>query len=327
MRFSTAQPPLHEARDTVDLIAGSEAMGFAGAWVADQTFHADPWVVLSGAAAATNGIRLGLGLTNPHTRHPTTTARAAATMASISDGRFDLGLGAGNNRELLGPTGLLGPKPSKALAEALHIIRSLLRNGECDYEGEFFTCRAIRLETATGEVPILIGGRGERILHLAGRHADGVILSVAALGDTWEIVADAATKAGREPSRIRRVAWGECILEPSAEEWERQRHTLAHVLGRGPLPGLLVLGLEPELIAALKRAYEEDGIPSAAQYVSDDMIRRHMVIGSLDDCLEKLKDFEGRGVEEFAVLTKSKTSEERRQQFEQLAQKILPEFA
>lgn len=328
MRFATAQPPLFDIAATVELAQEAENRGFSTVWVADQTFFGDPWVILAAAAQSTSRIRLGLGLTNPQTRHPTVTARAAAAMGSISTGRFDLGLGSGNTKELLTPLGLLSPKPAKSLAEMVDIVTALLREGRVDHHGEFFRAAGVELEaTLSAPVPVFVGGRGEQILRLAGRKADGVVLGIAGYTKTWEIVSEAARGAGRSPRSIKRVAWGECILDPSAEELEEQRHIVGHVLGRAPIPGLQVLGLDPDLIVALKRAYEEEGIPGAARHVSDELMRRQIVIGSLDECLERLQQFADDGVDEFAVLTKKKSFAERRQQLHDLSARVLPEFA
>lgn len=327
MRFATAQPPLFDVASTVELANEAERRGFATVWVADQTFYGDPWVILAAAAQATSQIRLGLGLTNPQTRHPTVTARAAVAMDSISSGRFDLGLGSGNTKELLAPLGLLSPKPAKSLAEMVDIVMALLREGRVDHHGEFFQAREVELEADLGEpVPVFVGGRGEQILRLAGRRADGVVLGIAAYSRTWDIVSEAATNAGRSPDSIKRVAWGECIVDPSPEEFEEQRHIVAHVLGRAPIPGLMVLGLDPDLITALKQAYEYEGIPGAARHVSDDLMKGQIVIGSLDECLERLRRFADDGVDEFAVLTKKKTFAERRQQLADLSARVIPEF-
>jgi 5,10-methylenetetrahydromethanopterin reductase len=328
MRFATAQPPLFDIAATVELAQEAEVLGFATVWIADQTFFGDPWVILAAAAQATSQIRLGLGLTNPQTRHPTVTARAAVAMGAVSSGRFDLGLGSGNTKELLTPLGLLSPKPAKSLAEMVEIVISLLQEGRVDHDGEFFQAREIELEATLGDaIPVFVGGRGEQILRLAGRKADGVVLGIAGYTKTWEIVSEAASIVGRSPRSIKRVAWGECIVDPTPEELEEQRHIVGHVLGRAPIPGLMVLGLDPDLIATLKRAYEEDGIAGAARHVSDDLMKRHIVIGSLDECLERLRRFADDGVDEFALLTKKKTLAERRQLLHDLSARVLPEFA
>lgn len=327
MRFATAQPPLYDIAATVELAREAEARGFSTIWVADQTFYGDPWVILAAAAQATSQIRLGLGLTNPQTRHPTVTARAAVALESISAGRFDLGLGSGNTKELLTPLELVSPKPAKSLSEMVDIVIALLREGRVDHRGEFFRAREVELEANLGDpVPVFVGGRGEQILRLAGRKADGVVLGIAAYTKTWEIVSDAATSAGRSPQSIKRVAWGECIIDPTPEEMEEQRHIVAHVLGRAPIPGLLVLGLDPDLIAALKQGYEMEGIAGAVRHVSTDLMKRQIVIGTLEECLERLRRFADDGVDEFAVLTKKKTLTERAQQLLKLSVRVIPEF-
>ena len=75
-----------------------EAWGFTGLLVADsQNLNADVWVELALAAAATDRIGLGPGVTNPVTRHPAVSASAALTLQAESGGRTVLGVGRGDS--------------------------------------------------------------------------------------------------------------------------------------------------------------------------------------------------------------------------------------
>src|SRR5436189_5575297 len=98
--------PHQTAADTIRVVKAGEELGFEGAWLPDQTFYSDPFVLLAACAVATQRLVLGLGVTNPYTRHPVLTARAAATLDELSGGRFILTYGAGNLPELLRPLGI-----------------------------------------------------------------------------------------------------------------------------------------------------------------------------------------------------------------------------
>lgn len=60
----------------------AEQQGFRSAWIPDQPFYCDPYVVLAAAAAETERIKLGVGVTNPFTAHPAISARIAASSCS-----------------------------------------------------------------------------------------------------------------------------------------------------------------------------------------------------------------------------------------------------
>src|SRR4051794_41418416 len=82
---------------TAELARRAESWGFDGLLVADsQNLNADVWIELALAAAATERLQLGPGVTNPVTRHPSMTASAAATLQAESDGRAVRGIGRGD---------------------------------------------------------------------------------------------------------------------------------------------------------------------------------------------------------------------------------------
>ncbi len=101
MRFGFGTVPAGPPQDTAALVAHAERLGFDVAWMPDQTFYRDPYITLAACVQHTSTITLGLGVTNPYTRHPAMTARAAATLAELCHGRFILGIGAGNRKELI----------------------------------------------------------------------------------------------------------------------------------------------------------------------------------------------------------------------------------
>ncbi len=176
MRFGFSHHPAEHYARHVELVKYSESIGFDTAWIPDQTYFRDPYVMLAACAAATERIELGLAVTNPFTRHPTTTARSAATAAEFAPGRFRLGFGAGNRRELLVPLDLpLDDTPGRCV-EATEIVRGLLAGERLDYDGRHYRARGVELEFAAEQVPIYIAGRGRGMLRAAGQVADGVIV-------------------------------------------------------------------------------------------------------------------------------------------------------
>lgn len=324
MEFGFAHVPSGPYTESVKLIQLAEDLGYTWAWIADQTYYHDPYLILSAAALSTKHIKLGIGVTNPYTRHPAMTARAAATLDEISSGRFVLGIGAGNQRELIKPLGIQADAPARACREAIHILRGLWSGQPLTALGDEFRVNGIQLEFgARPGIRIYVGGRGPQILSMAGREADGVILSLAGLDRAWDLVMNGAQTVGRNPNALHRVAWGECALLEMGADVERYRVRVAHVLGRAPEKGLRIMGLTQDEIAQIKDAFEKGGPEAAANHVSDQILHRHLLIGTAKECAAELQTLEAKGVQAFAYLIKEQTLTEKRKALETFAHKVM----
>ncbi len=148
-------------------------------WLDSQGHSPYAWSVLGAAAQATDRIPLMTYVTCPTRRyHPAVVAQKAATMQLLSDGRFTLGLGAGENlnEHIVGGRWPLVGLRHEMLEEAVQIIRALWAGGTVTYRGTHFDVEAARVwdlpETAP---PIGIAVSGPQSCRLAGGHADAMI--------------------------------------------------------------------------------------------------------------------------------------------------------
>jgi len=148
-------------------------------WLDSQGHSPYAWSVLGAAAQATDHIPLMTYVTCPIRRyHPAVVAQKAATMQLLSDGRFTLGLGAGENlnEHIVGGHWPIAALRHEMLQEAVEIIRALWAGGSVTYRGEHFDVESARVwdlpETAP---PIAIAVSGPSSCRLAGHHADAMI--------------------------------------------------------------------------------------------------------------------------------------------------------
>ncbi len=194
-------------RQLVSDVVRAEAAGFDfsvisdhySPWLESQGHSPYAWSVLGAAAQATEQIPLMTYVTCPTVRyHPVVVAQKAATVQELSEGRFTLGLGAGENlnEHVVGRGWPSVSTRHEMLEEATEIIARLLAGERVSFHGRHFTADAARLfDPPATPVPIGIAVSGPRACDLAGRRADLMIAVEpdASLGDLF----DAAGGAGK----------------------------------------------------------------------------------------------------------------------------------
>jgi G6PDH family F420-dependent oxidoreductase len=148
-------------------------------WLDSQGHSPYAWSVLGAAAQATKRIPLMTYVTCPIRRyHPAVVAQKAATMQLLSDGRFTLGLGAGENlnEHIVGGSWPIAGVRHEMLEEAVEIIRALWAGGYVTYRGKHFDVEAAKvwdLPEAPPSIGIAVSGPAS--CRVAGRHADVMI--------------------------------------------------------------------------------------------------------------------------------------------------------
>jgi probable F420-dependent oxidoreductase len=156
----------------------AESAGFDTLLIADHLIDGmfSSLSALVAAAEATERIRVGTLVMNNDFRHPVVLARDAAVVDLLTDGRLELGLGAGHMKHEYDGAGLQFDPPKvrvARMAEAATIIRGLLGGEEVTFHGEHYRVDAQRCYPVPAErVPLLIGGNGRGVLRTAARLAD-----------------------------------------------------------------------------------------------------------------------------------------------------------
>src|SRR6202163_102910 len=150
-----------------------EGLGYATFTVPDHlTDLIAPMPALVSAAEATKTLRVGTNVLNNDLRHPVLVAREAAAVDLLTDGRLQLGLGAGSIRSEYDQAGLrfeAGRVRVERLAEAVSVIKGLLEGEEVTFSGAHYQVAGHRiapLPVQKPHPPILIGGNGPRLLTL-----------------------------------------------------------------------------------------------------------------------------------------------------------------
>jgi probable F420-dependent oxidoreductase len=156
-----------------------EALGYDTLTLPDHlTDCLAPVPAMVSAASATTRLRIGTNVLNNDLRHPVLVAREAAAVDLLTDGRLQLGLGAGSIKSEYDEAGLpfaSGCVRVERLAEAVTVIKRLLNGEAVTFAGQHYQIAGhtiAPLPIQKPHPPILIGGNGRRLLTLAAREAD-----------------------------------------------------------------------------------------------------------------------------------------------------------
>jgi probable F420-dependent oxidoreductase len=178
-RFGVSIWGAESGADWRDKARRAESAGFDTVLVADHLVDGmlAPLTALALAAEATETLRLGTLVINNDFRHPVLLARDAAALDLLSDGRVELGLGAGHMKFEYDEAGItFDPARVRVarMAESAEIVRRLLGGETVTFDGEHYEVRGHRCYPTPVQqpVPLLIGGNGRRVLATAARLAD-----------------------------------------------------------------------------------------------------------------------------------------------------------
>ncbi|MCA9908262.1 MAG: LLM class flavin-dependent oxidoreductase [Anaerolineae bacterium] len=333
MKFGFGFVPRMPLSDSIEVVRRGEALGFDMAWIPDQTFYRDPFLVMATWGAATSHIEFMIGVTNPFTRHPAQVARSMATVDEITGGRANLGIGAGNRRELLLPMGYEQDHSATRCRDMAKIVRELLQGQEVHYRSDFFVADGIQLEWTPprADLPIYIAGRGAKTLEGAGEVADGAVVgalvSPEGLDYAFNAIQKGTAKAGRSPEAVKVVCWVTCQI---TDDWpqleERVKRSVAHIIGGAPRDLLLAIGLEDAYIDALKTSYSQGGQAAAASHVTEREIDMLTIVGDAAKVRDKIQQLAERGVDQVGVLLTEPDADACIAVIERIAQDVIPHF-
>ncbi|MCY3642510.1 MAG: LLM class flavin-dependent oxidoreductase [Acidimicrobiaceae bacterium] len=279
--------PTMGSAELVDTIVAAEELGYSYCMVADEGLMLDVYAVLGAAARATSTIRLG-AVTNPYTRHPAATAAAIATIDEMSGGRAFVTLVAGGTM-VLHPMGLERSAPLATMADTIEALRRLWRGEPVTWQGRRLSLEGAELATGTHSIPIWVAARGERMLALAGTHADGLVLMVKSdLGDAFGIAEKARAAAG---TPLTRVYLDRLAYKP--EMIEEAKHLYGYAIMDSPPRILRNLGLNDDEIAGLKDAFAQGGPEAVGRLVSDELVASYQIAGTPAECRHQLEHLIG----------------------------------
>ena len=194
--------------DHLALAQEANRLGYSVVWAA-EAYGSDSVTMLAWIAGQTSRIDLGSGIMQIPARSPAMTAMTAATLDTLSGGRFRLGLGVSGPQVSEGWHGVRFAKPLQRTREYVEIVRRAIAGERVAYDGQFYTLplpdgpgKALRLSfhPARTEIPIYLAAVGPKNLELAGELADGwlaVFYAPEFAAEQFASIAAGRARAGR----------------------------------------------------------------------------------------------------------------------------------
>ena len=212
-------PPVVEA-PVVDVARRAEALGFDTFYVPDHFNEIVSPVPALAAVAAATSLRVGAYMLANDLRHPALVARDFAALDILSEGRTELGMGAGWWPEDYQAVGLDMDRPSARIArlrEAVELVRACWTQEEVDHEGRWYRSRLrpMTYPVQRPHPPIIVGGGGPKLLRVAAEVADVVSIGISLTsGKRADMPATAASTTFGEVARKVRTAREDSSRDP-----------------------------------------------------------------------------------------------------------------
>ena len=329
LEFGVTFMPDPPSSQIVKLTRLAEEQGFTYGWLFDShLLWMEPYPLLTLMAANTTCMRLGTCVTNPGVRDPSVTASVYATLNEISGGRMIMGIGRGDSsRRVMGKT----PMTLETLEKAIHEIRALA--GGQEYQAD---PQPIQIKWASGNLLIYVAAYGPRALHLAGRIADGVILQFAdphLIKWCLTFARKGCEEAGRDWSTFHVMSAAPSFISPDMQRARDQVRWFPAMVSNHVVDLVSRYSeseLPPELIRYVRNRrgydYKEHGRAGAhhAEFVADDIVDRFAVIGTPEQCTQRLHELIDAGVHEFNIYL---MTEEKERTLDAYGKQIIPRFA
>jgi alkanesulfonate monooxygenase SsuD/methylene tetrahydromethanopterin reductase-like flavin-dependent oxidoreductase (luciferase family) len=301
----------------------AEEGGFDELWLAEDYFFTGG---VSGAAialAATERVRVGLGVVSAMARHPAVLAMELATLSRSFPGRVVGGIGLGVPAWMR-QMGVLPRSPLTAVRECVTSVKALLAGEALTREGDVYAFRDVQLTHPPEEaVPVHVGGSGPKMLRLSGAVADGSILSVGAsleyVGWARDRIEEGRGEALRTDAH-RVTAFALYSVDPDPERArQRMRGPLAFYKAAGGPNALTdAYGISDELADMLSRGGED----LVAATMPERWIRDLAIAGDPAWCADRIRSYHQAGADSVAIFPMP--SDETERLVEITAAEVLP---
>ncbi|MBV9509087.1 MAG: LLM class flavin-dependent oxidoreductase [Caulobacteraceae bacterium] len=348
--IQTALGPMKE----VQTLAGRfEADGWKGVMVFDsQSLIADPYMTLAFAAAATRTLKLGIGVSNPVTRHAAVSASALAALQEASGGRATLGIGRGNSS-----LAYLGAAPA-SLAEFedyVRLLQALLSGGAAPVEQLLTRSAGLRpldpetlgrapdearlkwLDRTVPKAMVEVAATGPKAIALGVRQGDRLSFSVGADQTRLAEAIAQARAAAEQNGRTAPLGLTAYVSVAALADKGRARRLAApdvamhaHIAALNPANLARMSEAERGSMEKIAKTYDMTRHArhgAQTEGLDDAFIDAHAVVGAPAECVARLKAIAALGLDRLVLMMPMPLKDDPAESYANVVREVLPAFA
>jgi alkanesulfonate monooxygenase SsuD/methylene tetrahydromethanopterin reductase-like flavin-dependent oxidoreductase (luciferase family) len=294
-----------------------ERLGFDSVWIPDH--GVDPLPTLSFIAANTKKVKLGTCVLIPDHRHPVLLARELSAVDNLSGGRFILGLGAGEEKEVFGTP---IDRPVARMLETVKILKELWKHSNVSYRGDFWEIKDYSLDLKPLQKPhppFWFGASGPRMLKITAKYGDGCFGPQLIPGDYekwWDRLRSTAKGIGRNPDEITPAHLPFTSISDDHDEgveWLEPRVKWFLVWASQPPSTVL------QTLGYKEKWTKEEDVPREA-------VEKCFIVGTPQECVEKMKEFVRSGVRYFVLAIRAPDEKSYFRSLKLYAEEVMPHF-
>lgn len=291
-RMSVTLPGGPAIKDSIERVKWAEANGYTDGWFGDGGAP-DSLTTAAILGAYTDKMRIGVAATPVYTRTPAVLAATANAIGQVLPGRFVMGLGSSSHNMMDGWHGIPLSKPRTRVMETAIMVRSMLAGEKSNFDLKTMNSHGYRQMPLEQPVPIYIAALRSKMIETAAEHGDGVIFNLwpmRALAKMIEHMKIGAKNAGKDPEEVEVVNRHMVLVTDDKESARtRFRAAFAPYYATPVYNEFLAWAGYEEAAAAIREGWAEKDRNKTSGAMSDEMIDEIGIIGSADECRERLR--------------------------------------
>ena len=264
-------------------------------WI-PETWGMENFSLLSLVSNKNNFSKIGSSIINIYSRSPSLIAMGAATVDTLSNGRFILGLGTSSQPIVEDFHGESFTTPLQRMKECIEIIKLILTGKQIDYTGKIFSLKdfSLLINPPRKKIPIYLAAINQKMLDLTWEMADGVIFYLRPKSEIKSTL-EKMQKRRKIDSTIQIIT---CVHDDADKAIKRAKKTLAFYISVGKIyrEFLSSNGYNKESKEVFSE-YKKSGLKHNYQLVSDSMVNDLCIAGTPNDCKTKLTEFYKTGID------------------------------